>query len=82
MKMKICYLVVKNNEVIEIDVEKITTMFLAIVTIVKSKPDSIVNMAMMRAIPTIDVKVVTHSIIQVKYPQLLNMRLYRIKERY
>lgn len=82
IKMKVCYWVVKNNETIEVDVEKITTIFFAILTIVKSKPDSIVNMAMMREMPPIDIRAVTHSIIQVKYPRLLNIRLYKMKERY
>ena len=80
--MKICYLVMKNHEVIEIDVEKMTTIFFAIITVLKSRPESIVNMAMMQSIPTTQVKAITQSMIQMKYPQLLDRYPYKKKEKY
>ncbi len=68
MNVKVCYLVVKNNKLLEIDQKKIVTTVLAIVITAKSKPESIVNMAMMPPVPRITKKTLTHVIIQVKYP--------------
>ena len=39
-------------------------------------------MAMMQSIPTTQVKAITQSMIQMKYPQLLDRYPYKIKEKY
>ena len=71
--MKICYLVVKNNQMLEVDQKKITATILAMVSLAIPKPNSIVIRVTMPPIPNVDIKALIQAIIQVKYSQLLNI---------
>ena len=78
--MKICYLVVKNNQMLEVDQKKITAAILAMVSLAIPKPNSIVTRATMPPIPNVDIKALIQAIIQVKYPQLLNIYFTKIRK--
>lgn len=80
--MKICYLVVKNNQMLEVDQKKITATILAMVSLAIPKPNSIVTRATMPPIPNVDIKALIQAIIQVKYPQLLNIYFTKIRKDY
>lgn len=66
--MKVCYLVVKKNQMLEIDKKKITkTIFMA--SLLFSEPSAIATMATMSPMPNVDIKGLIQAVIQVRYPQ-------------
>ena len=78
--MKICYLVVKNNQLLEIDQKKITATILAMVSLAISKPNSIVTRATMPPMPNVDIKALIQATIRVRYPQLMNIYFNKIRK--
>ena len=65
---------------LEVDQKKITATILAMVSLAIPKPNSIVIRVTMPPIPNVDIKALIQAIIQVKYPQLLNIYFTKIKK--